>query len=248
MTRISIIMPLYNSAKFMSRSIVSVLEQIYSDWELILVDDFSFDESFDIARSFRDKDSRIKIYKSAENSGPAVARNLAISMAVGRYITFLDSDDIWLPEKLTTQLSFMQDNEVPFTFSAFDKIDSNGNVIGHVDAVDKIDYSELLKRNIIGCLTVMYDTEYFGKVYMPNILKRQDYALWLKLLKKTDYAYGIKESLAQYRVHENSVSSNRISAALYIWKLYREVESMPYLKSVRYFVNYAFRALMKNSR
>ncbi|TCK07131.1 glycosyltransferase involved in cell wall biosynthesis [Marinobacterium mangrovicola] len=248
MPRVSIIMPVHNASEFIGYSIGSVLGQIYSDWELLLVDDASSDDSFDIAQSYRDHDSRINTYKLNEKSGPAVARNFAISKAVGRYIAFLDSDDSWSPKKLAIQLKFMEEKKVFFSYSDYQKIDRNGLDIGSVTTPPVVNYSRLLKGNVIGCLTAMYDTQYFSKVYMPEIFKRQDYGLWLKLLKMTDYAYGVQEPLAQYRVHDNSISANKLSAAHYTWKLYREVERLSLIKCSWYFSHYAVRGLLNNYR
>lgn len=242
---ISIITPSYNSSTFISKTIQSVLKQSYSDWEMIIVDDCSSDNSVEVVQLFVEKDPRISLIKLIENSGPAIARNKAIEVAQGRYIAFLDSDDLWLPNKLEKQLSFMQENDHPFSYTAYDKIDASGRVFGHIGVPGCVCYSDLLKMNSIGCLTAVYDTEYFGKVAMPLIRKRQDLGLWLKLLKKTDYAYGLNETLAQYRVHSDSISANKINAAKYTWQLYREVESLNFIKASYYFSYYAICGLLR---
>ena len=245
MTTFSIITSSHNSSAFVSETIESVLNQSLSDWEMIIVDDFSSDDSVQVIQSFVEIDSRIKLIQLGINSGAAVARNIAINVSKGRYIAFLDSDDIWLPDKLEKQLAFMRANNYPFIFAAYDKIDVNGNVFGHVGVPDKVSYFDLLKMCSIGCLTVMYDTEYFGKVTMPLIRKRQDLGLWLMLLKKTDYAFGFNETLAQYRVHTDSISSNKASAAMFTWRLYREVEGLNLIKACYYFSHYALRGLLR---
>lgn len=245
MSIISIITPSHNSAQFISETIQSVLTQSFSDWELIIVDDCSTDNSVDVIQSFVEQDSRIKLIQLSKNSGAAVARNSAIEAAQGRYIAFLDSDDLWLPDKLEKQLAFMQANNYPFTFAAYDKVDENGQVFGHIGVPDKVAYSDLLKMCSIGCLTAMYDTQYFGKVTMPLIRKRQDLGLWLKLLKKTDYAYGFNETVAQYRVRSDSISANKFNAAKFTWHLYREVEGLNLLKASYYFSHYAVRSLLR---
>ena len=241
----SIITPSHNSTQFISATIQSVLNQSISDWELIIVDDCSSDNSVEVVQSFVERDSRIKLIQLSENSGAAVARNRAIEAAQGRYIAFLDSDDLWLPGKLEKQLAFMQANNYPFTYAAYDKIDENGQVFGHIGVPDRVCYSDLLKTCSIGCLTAIYDTEYFGKVTMPLIRKRQDLGLWLKLLKKTEYAYGLNETLAQYRVRTDSISANKANAAKFTWRLYREVEGLNLLKASYYFSHYAVRGLLR---
>ena len=232
---VSIITPSYNSAKFISQTIESVLAQTYQNWEMIIVDDCSPDNSNEIIVRYKKKDARIKLIKLAKNSGPAVARNRAIKEAKGRYIAFLDADDLWKPEKLEKQLAFMNDHDCALSFSAYEIISEEGqNLEKRVRPPTKLSYRDMLKSNYIGCLTAMYDTRKVGKVYMPLINKRQDYGLWLKLLKKTDFAYGINEPLAIYRVLTNSVSSNKIKLLKYNYLLFREHEGFSSIKSLYY--------------
>lgn len=245
MPLVSIITPSYNSALLIVPTIKSVISQSIGDWEMIIVDDCSCDNSVEVIRSFADQDPRIKLIQLAENSGAAVARNTAIEAASGRYIAFLDSDDAWLPNKLEKQIAFMQENNYPFTYAAYDKVNESDEVFGHVGVPSKVAYSDLLKSCSIGCLTAIYNTEYFGKVYMPLIRKRQDLGLWLKLLKKTKYAYGLNETLGLYKVRSDSISANKKSAALFTWRLYRDVEQINLLKSIYYFSNYAVRGLLR---
>lgn len=245
MPLISIITPSHNSAQFISETIQSVLNQSFSDWELIIVDDCSSDNSVELIQALVAQDSRIKLMRLSENSGAAVARNRAIEAAQGRYIAFLDSDDLWLPDKLEKQLAFMQANDYPFTFAAYDKIDENGQVFGHIGVPDRVCYSDLLKTCSIGCLTAMYDTQYFGKVYMPTNTKREDFATWLQLLKKVDYAYGLNETLAQYRVYQNQTSAKKAKMAKENWRLYRELEGLNLIKASYYFSHYAVRGLLR---
>lgn len=212
---------------------------------MIIVDDCSSDNSVEVIQSFADQDPRIKLIQLAENSGAAVARNTAIEAAKGRYIAFLDSDDAWLPNKLEKQIAFMQENNYPFTYAAYDKVNESDEIFGHVGVPDKVTYSDLLKSCSIGCLTAMYDTEFFGKVYMPLIRKRQDLGLWLKLLKKTKYAYGLNETLGFYKVRKDSISSNKKSAALFTWRLYRDIEKLSLPKASYYFSHYAVRGLLR---
>ena len=242
---VTIIMPSHNSEKFIIESVESVLVQTYSNWELIIVDDCSPDSSNHIIMKYVDSDHRIKLIKLEKNSGPAVARNTAIEAANGRYIAFLDSDDVWLPNKLEKQIKFMQDNDLAFTYSSYKLVGEDNEDLGLFITKDKISYFDMLKTCSVGCLTAIYDTEKIGKQYMPLILKRQDYGLWLKILKLIGETRGILEPLATYRIRKNSVSSNKVKAAKYQWKIYREIEKLSFLKSLYYFVFYAYNGVTK---
>jgi len=212
---------------------------------MIIVDDVSPDNSNEIIQEYIKTDTRIKLIKLEKNSGPAVARNRAIDEANGRYIAFLDADDLWYPEKLKKQIGFMYKNDLSFTYSSYDLIDEAGNDLGSFKTKEEISYSEMLKTCSVGCLTAVYDTAKLGKVFMPNILKRQDYGLWLKILREIYTTKGIIEPLGTYRILKNSVSSNKINAAKYQWKIYREVEKLSLVKSVYYFVQYAYYGFKK---
>ena len=242
---VSIITPSYNSAKFIGKTIESVLDQIYQNWEMIVVDDVSLDNSSDIVEKYCKKDNRIRLIKLEKNSGAAVARNRAIEEAKGRYIAFLDADDMWKPEKLEKQIYFMQKNNYSFTYTAYEKIDENGVVFGKIGVPLKVSYNQLLKTCVIGCLTAVYDTEKLGKIYMPTNTKREDFATWLSILKKIDFAYGIKENLSQYRVYENQSSGKKAKMAKENWKLYREIEKLNLLKACYYFSHYAVRGVLR---
>lgn len=242
---VSIITPSYNSSEFISNTINSVLSQTFHNWELIIIDDCSKDNSIEVISQWCEKDSRIQLIQLTENSGAAVARNKGIEVARGRYIAFLDSDDKWLPDKLEKQLQFMRDNQYNFTFTAYNKVNPDGDYLGELGVPHRIKYSDLLKKCEIGCLTAMYDTEELGKVYMPLIRKRQDLGLWLKLLKQTEYAFGLNQVLASYTVRNDSISSNKRKAAIYTWKLYREVEALPLYKAAYYFSHYAVNGVLR---
>jgi len=241
----TIVTPSHNSAPFISETIQSVLGQTFSDWEMIIVDDCSSDNSVEVIRSFADQDPRIKLIQLAENSGAAVARNTAIEAAKGRYIAFLDSDDAWLPNKLEKQVQFMLDQDVAFSFSAYEKIDEKGNVFGTVGVPKKTGYHDLLKTCSIGCLTAMYDVEKLGKVYMPVNTKREDFATWLAILKQVDYAYGMPDVLAQYRVYASQSSAKKAKMAKENWRLYRDIEQLGVFKSAYYFAHYAVRGVLR---
>ncbi|WP_432472053.1 glycosyltransferase family 2 protein [Amphritea sp. HPY] len=241
---VSVIMPSYNSADHISASISSVLQQTFTDWELLIIDDCSSDNTAEVVKGFL-QNSRIKLIQLEKNEGAAIARNVGIERSQGRYIAFLDSDDIWLPYKLETQLSFMKKNNVYFSYAAYKKIDEEGSFLGHVRVPDRVNYNSLLKSCVIGCLTVVYDTDFFGKIYMPKIRKRQDFGLWLKMLKRVDFAYGISEPLALYRVRVGSISHNKIIAAGYTWRLYREVEQLSLIKSIYFFSHYFVKGVVR---
>ncbi len=243
---VSIITPLYNSVAYLPDMIESVLSQTYYNWELLIVDDASSDNSVEIVESYSKTDDRIKLICFEKNSGAAISRNKAIEEAKGRYIAFLDSDDLWSAEKLEKQIIFMKDHDVALSYTSYYSIDEvRGKVIGEVPIPRKVNYHELLKQNIIGCLTAMYDVGKLGKVYMPNIRKRQDFALWLKILKQVPYAYGINEPLAYYRIRQNSISNNKLKASLYNWKMYRDIEKLPLHKAIYYFGWYTYKSILK---
>tara|TARA_R110000868_G_scaffold125290_1_gene331130 strand:- start:362 stop:1105 length:744 start_codon:yes stop_codon:yes gene_type:complete len=237
MNLVSIITPVYNSEKYLADNISSVLAQTYKNWELILVDDCSSDTSEIICESFEKNDSRIKYYRLAKNSGAGIARNKAIEMANGKFIAFLDSDDTWYPKKLEKQLNFMKENDYHFTFTDYNMVDEAGNDLNKlVKCKSFVNYNKALYKNPIGCLTVIYSVDFFGKQYMPSIRKRQDYALWLKLLKKSD-GYGLNECLSTYRIGNESISSNKFKLLKYEWQIYRDVEGLSFLKSAFYTVS-----------
>lgn len=243
---VSVITPAYNAERYIGDAIRSVLAQTYTDWEMIIVDDGSTDRTCAIIESYAARDPRISLVRLKENSGPAVARNAAMARAQGRYLAFLDADDEWLPEKLAKQLRFMQERQIAFSFTKYVKVKENHTGTHSVVKIpDCVDYKRLLKHNVIGCLTVMLDTEKTGKVEMIDIRSRQDFALWLTLCKRGFKAYGLQEVLAKYRVRGRSVSSNKLKMAQQNWKIYREIKKFGFLKSVWYFTNYMFHALRK---
>jgi len=242
---VSIITPSYKSAKFIAQTIESVMAQTYTHWEMIIVDDLSPDNSNEIIEKYSAKDSRIKLIRLEQNSGPAIARNRAIKEAKGRYIAFLDADDVWMPHKLEKQVVFMDENDLAFTYSSYELIDEEGKDLGVFTTKERISYSGMLKTCSVGCLTAIYDTDKLGKVYMPNIIKRQDYGLWLKILKEINTTKGIVAPLARYRTHKHSISSNKLKAAWYVWRLYRDVEKLSLLKSIYYFCHYAYNGVKK---
>lgn len=243
---VSIITANYNCEKFIEDTIQSVLSQTYKNWEMIIVDDVSTDNSINVIGKYIEKDSRIRLIKLEKNTGAAVARNTAIKDAKGRFIAFLDSDDLWIPEKLEKQIYFMITNNYDFTYTNYNLIDEDNIKYGKTfEAEKEVSYKDLLKTCSIGCLTAIYDTKKIGKVYMPLIRRRQDYGLWLRILKIISKGYCLEESLAIYRRRENSISSNKKNAAIYQWKIYRTVEKLNILSSIYYFLNYTINGFMK---
>lgn len=242
---VSIIMPNYNSEKYLESTIKSVLAQTYNNWELIFVDDCSTDNSLRLVNSFHDE--RIKVLKTELNSGAATSRNLAIKIARGKWIAFLDSDDLWVPEKLEKQIAYMQNNNISFSFTDYSVIDENDKVISTFKPkIDKCSYKDILKHNCIGCLTAIYNADKLGKVLMPvDAVKREDLACWLSILKNGELAYCLHECLALYKVHSNSVSSNKFKMIKYQWLVYRKIEKLNIFKSMYYMVCWAISGVLK---
>lgn len=242
---VSIIMPNYNSEKFLKSTVQSVLNQTYQNWELIIVDDCSTDNSLNVLALFCD--DRIRIFKNYENLGAAKTRNKAIELSKGRWISFLDSDDLWQPEKLEKQLSFMIKNHIAFSCCDYDVINSSNEIkTTYSPTKNFYTYKDILKHNVIGCLTVVYDSYKLGKVYMPETAtKREDFACWLSILKSGVNVYYFHESLAQYRIHSNSVSSNKLDMIKYQWSVYRKIEKLNFLISSYYLLCWAIKGLLK---
>lgn len=229
---VSIIMPLHNTEDFVVQSVNSVINQTYSQWELLIIDDCSTDDSVKKVKEFQDVDDRISLFENKINLGAAKTRNYGIKKAKGRFIAFLDSDDQWDSSKLEKQISFMIKNNYDLTYTYYRHVDETGKFkMNIVDIPRQLAYKSLLKKNYIGCLTAVYDSNSLGKIYMPDILKRQDFALWLKILKKVDYAYCYNEILASYTLRGGSVSSNKFKLIKYNWNLYRNVEKFSIPKS-----------------
>lgn len=220
---VSIITPTYNSAKYIAATIQSVQKQTYKNWEMILVDDSSSDATVTIIQQFQEEDHRIHLLQLQKNAGTGVARNTAISAANGRYIAFLDSDDLWKPEKLAKQISFMQEEKIPFTFSFYDCMDEDGNDLSkRIEAPRELTYRQLFFCNFVGNLTGIYDVAFFGKVPISSIRKRQDWMVWLTLLKKIKKTKPVPESLAVYRIRANSVSSSKFRLLQHNFAVYHQ--------------------------
>ncbi|WP_299153178.1 glycosyltransferase family 2 protein [uncultured Christiangramia sp.] len=243
---ISIVTPVHNCEAYISSTIKSVQEQTYTNWELFLIDDCSTDNSVSLIERIQANDARIHLIRNEKNSGPALTRNKGIEAASGEFITFLDGDDIWLPTFLETSLKTCLENKYEFVFSSYKRCDEELQpLLSDFIVPEKVDYYQLLKACPIPCLTAFIDTRRIGKVYMPVMNKRQDWGLWLAILKKVDYAYGIKEPLAVYRMRKDSVSRSKRKLIPYVWKIYRKVEGFGTVKSSYYFFHWAFNGFKK---
>lgn len=222
---VSIIMPSYNTGKYISESIHSVLNQTYKNWELIIIDDCSTDNTVSVVNSFMDK--RIRFFQNKTNSGAAVSRNVALTLSKGRWIAFLDSDDLWVPEKLEHQIKFMEQNRYSFSYSNYIEIDSFGNERGIiVTGPNKIIKSKMYDYCWPGCLTVMYDRKIVGDIKIADIKKNNDYAMWLKVCQKTD-CYLVNEVLAKYRRGRLGSVSTQSFLTMISWhyRLFHEAEN-----------------------
>ena len=241
---VSIVTPCYNSEKFIAETIASVQQQTVTDWELLIVDDASSDATVAEIKRLQAEDLRIKCFSLKENKGPAHARNLGIQKARGKYLTFLDADDLWFPEFL--ERSSTEAKMHPFVFASYKRLDENLEpYLSDFIVPEKVSYTDILKSNSISCLTAFLDIEVLGKKYMPLIKKRQDMGLWLQYLKKIDYAYGIQEPLAIYRIRRDSLSRNKTGLIKYQWKFYREVEQLSVFASAYYLTCWAYKGFVK---
>lgn len=243
---VSVIVPVFNAAKYLSATIQSVLDQTYHNWELMLVNDCSTDNSATIVEPFL-KDKRIRWIDLPKNSGAAIARNTGIDLAKGRFITFLDADDLYAKYKLQEQVAFMLDKDCAFSFGSYEFADENGRPNGKkVIAPTTITYEQALKNTIISTPTVMFDMQKVSKqdIHMPNV-PSEDTATWWKLLKQIPYAYGLPKVLVYYRRHGKTLSSNKLTAIKRIWGLYRKVEKLDILQSAYNFCFYAVNAVRR---
>lgn len=243
---VSIIVPVYNAEKFLDDTIRTVLNQTYCNWELLLIDDNSKDDSERIYQKYK-KDKRIIWIKQMKNGGAALARNKGIDCSKGRYICFLDADDIWDKEKIEKQVNFMKSTNCAFSFTGYEFADENATPNGKkVFVPNKINYKQALKNTTIWTCTVMLDMHCLSKndIYMPNV-KSEDTACWWKILKKIEYAYGLDEILSYYRRTRGTLSSNKIEAIKRIWNLYRNEEGLSFIYSLYCFICYAMNAVKR---
>lgn len=240
MSLVSIITPTYNSSLFISDTIRSIISQSYPFWELIIIDDNSEDSTVEIVKKFQEKEARIILEIQTKNSGAGLARNHGIRIAKGRYIAFCDSDDKWKHDKLEKQIIFMKNNRLNFTYCSYDVISEKGVLLKSIIAPEVLTYNKLLVNNYIGCLTAIYDTKSLGKVYMSKIRRRQDWILWLKILKKIESTKGQSESLAIYRDRTGSISNNKIKMMKYNWYVYSNELGFSFFKSLYFMYRFLY--------
>lgn len=234
---VSVIMPSYNCGQFVEETIRSVQAQTYQNWEIIFMDDCSTDDTISKVSAMRDKDSRIHLYQNNANLGAAVSRNNALREANGRWIAFLDSDDLWKPEKLEKQIRFMEDNGYHFSCTEREVIDENSNALGiYLTGPGHITKKKMFQYCWPGCLTVMYDANLVGLIQIADLKKNNDYAMWLKVIKKVD-CYLLHENLASYRQRKGSISHDKISKLIKShFLLFKEGEGMSTIRAIYYSV------------
>lgn len=242
---VSILTPTYNTEKFIRSTIESAQNQTYTNWEMILVDDASTDNTITIIEEFVKKDSRIKLFKLPQNRGNGFARNAALEKATGKYIAYLDADDLWFPEKLEKQIQFLKANNLHFTFSFYDSINEEGNDLNRrVESPNPLTYKQLFFCNYVGNLTAIYDADYFGKIILETSQKRQDWRIWLTILKQIKIAKPVPESLAFYRIRKDSVSSSKFKLIKHNFGVYREFHGYNLVFSVLLMMRFLFTQLI----
>jgi teichuronic acid biosynthesis glycosyltransferase TuaG len=245
---VSIITPAYRAAAFIDETIISVVSQTYQNWELLIAEDCSPDDTRDVIRKWERTDSRIKLVAMERNSGPAMARNAALALSTGRWIAFLDSDDLWLPEKLERTLGHAQACNAALVFTGFRRISANGSHTGqYVQVPQTLSYRQLLGNTVIATSTVLIDRTKVGQVLMRKTYY-DDFDCWLQILKRGHVACGLNVDLMRYRVMDHSVSRNKRRSAMHVWRAYRDLEKLNLLSALWYFSWYALRGLIKYRR
>nr|WP_154324770.1 glycosyltransferase family A protein [Pantoea sp. 201603H] len=248
--KITIVTATYNSERFIAKLYENLASQTYGNWEWIIVDDCSLDNSLGLLRELKRNDSRLTVLNNEKNMGAAVSRNRAIENASGDFIAFIDSDDLWESTKLDKQLKFMLSGNYEFSFTAYSVIKEDGvHAAVHVDLdnpKDSFTYEDMLcKKATLGCSTVMIKNHIISDMKMPLLRTGQDYAFWLKILRENKTAYLLKEPLTKYRIVTGSISRNKVKKAMRQWQIYRDVESIGFFKSCYCFMNYALRAILR---
>lgn len=247
-TKISIVMPVYNASAWLAETVKSVQNQTYQNWELLLVDDHSADDSLSICEELAKTDTRIRVFEQEEGvNGAANTRNLGTKNIRGRYLAFLDADDIWKADKLKKELDFLQEKEAAFVFTAYEFGDENAQGTGKIVHVpSELPYKKALSRTVIFTSTVLFDTAKIAKklLYMPDV-KSEDTAAWWQILRSGITAYGLDENLVTYRRPKQSLSSNKAAAVARIWNLYRRQEKLSVIKSAWYLCFWALRATLR---
>lgn len=249
MNLVSVITPTFNSENFLDETYKSLKNQIYTNWEWVVTDDCSNDHTLHFLEKISKLDSRVRIFSLKKNSGAALARNNSISKARGRFLAFLDADDLWEKNKLQLQIEFMNSNQLAFTYTSYFIVCENGEKTQKIidkKSRPKLNYEDLLrKQSTVGCSTVILDQQLLGEVRMPNIRTGQDYATWLSILKKGESAYHFPKPLTRYRLVSNSLSANKIAKAKRQWEIYRTIEKLSLMKSVYCFLFYSLRAIFR---
>lgn len=245
---VSIIMPSYNCGRFVEETIRSVQAQTYQNWEIIFVDDCSKDDTMSKVMAMMERDARIRVFQNPQNNGAAVSRNLALREAKGRWIAFLDSDDLWKPDKLEHQIRFMEENGYSFSCTERDVIDENSSPMGvYMSGPDHITKASMFRYCWPGCLTVMYDVNVVGLIQIADIKKNNDYAIWLKAIKKAD-CYLLKENLASYRQRKGSISHDHFSKLIKShYVLFRVSEKMNPIAASFYTIQNLFWGILKKT-
>ncbi len=244
---ISIITPAYNAEEFIAETILSVQKQTFGDFEMIIVDDCSTDNTYEIVKEAAAADSRIKVIRHRKNSGVAAARNTALDAAKGDYIAFLDSDDLWLPEKLEKQYAFMEKNNYALTYTKYRLFHSSDELGKEISVPLKMTYKDIFKNTAIACLTVMVNRKMVGDFHMPLLNHTEDQCTWQEILKRGYVAYALNETLSLYRISNYSLTSNKRKVIKRQWNTYRNYYKLPMYKSSYYFLCYALNALKKYS-
>lgn len=245
---VSIIIPMYNASNFIQETLESVFKQSFQNFEIIVIDDCSTDDSSELVSGIARTHSQLFLLKNEVNLGVAISRNKGVLEAQGRFICFLDADDLWIDSKLEKQINFMLTNNYAFSFTAYQFADETGKPTNSpIKVPAKISYQQALRNHTIWTSTVMLDLKQLTKeqISMPDVRRGQDTATWWKILKETHYAYGLDESLAIYRRTTNSLSANKMKAIRRTWHLFRKVEGLSILESIIPFVGYAFNAVKR---
>ena len=243
---VSIITPVYNSEKYLEETILSVINQTYKNWELLLIDDCSTDGSYKIIEKYL-VDERIKYFKNKKNSGPAITRNIGLNEAKGEYIAFLDSDDIWNYNKLELQIDYMKKNKIRICHGDYIFIDQKGREIKEITTDTALSYKILLKENQIKTSFLVVNKNLIGEIRFPSI-RHEDFAFFLELLRKEEISRKIGFVVGKYRIQESSVSSNKLKSEIWKWSIYRKYEKLSLVESIYYFSNYIYRGMRKYKR
>lgn len=242
---VSIVTPVYNAQNYLEETILSVINQTYSNWELLLIDDCSTDNSYEIIEKYLKKDKRIRYLKNDKNSGPAITRNKGIKEAKGEYIAFLDSDDLWYENKLEKQIGFMLANNIIMSHGDYEMIDENGKYLKSINTKIELDYFQLLKENQIKTSFLILNHSKIKDIYFPNI-RHEDFACFLDILKKYKVkSIKLKEKVGKYRVIGKSLSGNKLKSAMWTWNIYRKYEKLNLFQSIYYFISYALNGVIK---